>query len=599
MTLKNTAGLNWTTTTDSSGYYEFEHLPNSTYTVEITRTAPTDTMKFSYDPDDAFGTTPQSLDKATLTIGQVAQANTGTHTDVNFGYILGGSIEAVVYKDATNTGVYNPNHPRYGGAKVSISSTPDMTGIFNSAVAGANGQVSFVNLDPAATYYLITQYGPTYATLQDQLAQALYVTAGPTQLHNGVDPESDIVVLPVNLSTMTDGDAKITDAYFVYSVNNHPVTISKIAGKDQAMVGDLVPYIIKITNNESKDANNLTLNDLIPAGFKYVNNSGRYTDANGTITKVNPTGARPIAFTGINVPAGQTVYLRYILVVGAGVTPGDYVNKAHSLNAAGFQNSNTAQATVQVTADALFDDSLIFGKVFHDINRNGRQDKNETGMSGVKLVTARGEIITTDEHGRYHLADVRGGRWERGTNFILKLDTRSLPQGLTTTTENPIVVRLSPGLPSRINFGVEVPPPVAARLAEQLALEKAEEVKKIEEKLLKEEKFVVESIHFAFDEAAIELEFENTLDSLAEVLRLHPEWKIRIEGHTDSMGTEAYNQDLSQRRANAVKTYLIKTGVTPTQLVDAVGLGLTEPVADNSTPEGRYKNRRVEFKLEK
>ena len=65
------------------------------------------------------------------------------------------------------------------------------------------------------------------------------------------------------------------------------------------------------------------------------------------------------------------------------------------------------------------------------------------------------------------------------------------------------------------------------------------------------------------------------------------------------MGTEAYNQDLSQRRANAVKTYLIKTGVTPTQLVDAVGLGLTEPVADNSTPEGRYKNRRVEFKLEK
>jgi OOP family OmpA-OmpF porin len=130
-------------------------------------------------------------------------------------------------------------------------------------------------------------------------------------------------------------------------------------------------------------------------------------------------------------------------------------------------------------------------------------------------------------------------------------------------------------------------------------LAKAEEVKKIEEKLLKEEKFVVESIHFAFDKDQIESEFENTLDSLAEVLRLHPEWKIRIEGHTDSLGTEAYNKDLSQRRANAVKAYLLKTGVNSTQLVDAVGLGLSEPVADNGTPEGRYKNRRVEFKLEK
>ena len=208
-------GLNWISITGSSVYCEFEHLPNSTYTVEITRTAPTDTMKFSYDPDDAFGTTPQSLDKATLTIGQVAQANTGTHTDVNFGYILGGSIEAVVYKDATNTGVYNPNHPRYGGAKVSISSTPDMTGIFNSAVAGANGQVSFVNLDPAATYYLITQYGTSDSTLQDQLAQALYVTAGPagaTQLHNNRETKSAKNVIHVNLSKQKEGNEKRKDA---------------------------------------------------------------------------------------------------------------------------------------------------------------------------------------------------------------------------------------------------------------------------------------------------------------------------------------------------------------------------------------------------
>ena len=97
-------------------------------------------------------------------------------------------------------------------------------------------------------------------------------------------------------------------------------------------------------------------------------------------------------------------------------------------------------------------------------------------------------------------------------------------------------------------------------------LEKAEEVKKIEDRLLKEEKFVVESIHFAFGKEQVESDFKAILDSLAVVLRLHPDWKLRIEGHTDSWGTEAYNQDISKRRAIAAKAYLLQIGVDSTQL---------------------------------
>ena len=130
-------------------------------------------------------------------------------------------------------------------------------------------------------------------------------------------------------------------------------------------------------------------------------------------------------------------------------------------------------------------------------------------------------------------------------------------------------------------------------------LEKAEEVKKIEDRLLKEEKFVVESIHFAFGKEQVESDFKAILDSLAVVLRLHPDWKLRIEGHTDSWGTEAYNQDISKRRAIAAKAYLLHVGVDSNQLAKAVGLGMDQPIGDNETSAGRYKNRRVEFRLVK
>ena len=588
------------------GSYELTGVPPGEYTVEVTAAsraliaASPQRYRPNFDYDDPTGNvvTPHT---ATVKVNAITRSSLA---DVNFGYVYGGTIEAAVYVDTDSNNVLSGGDAPFSGVDVTLNWTDSGTGLPQTLVKStdATGVVTFNNLDPAVTdYQLVTRYGLA-AGNGATLAQALFSYAGAG---NYVDPASSSVAggdvtLDVDLSGITVTKA---DAYFGFRINNQPVTITKKAGKDSAHIGEFVPYTITVTNNGTEVIEDISVKDYIPAGFKYVKGSARYTNLTTGETRkfvADPVNARPIVFEKfMNLDPGSSARITYLLVVGAGVTLGDYVNKAHAINQFGFQNSNVAQATVKVTGDPLFDDSLIFGKVFWDKNRDGRQDKDEPGVGGVKLITARGEIITTDESGRYHLADVSGGRWERGTNFILKLDVRSLPQGLTTTTENPIVTRLSLGLPSRINFGVEVPPPVAARLSEQLALAKAEEVKKIEEKLLKEEKFVVESIHFAFDKEQIEAEFENTLDSLAEVLRLHPEWKIRIEGHTDSLGTEAYNKELSQRRANAVKAYLLKTGVNSAQLVDAVGLGLGEPIADNGTPEGRYKNRRVEFKLEK
>jgi hypothetical protein len=129
--------------------------------------------------------------------------------------------------------------------------------------------------------------------------------------------------------------------------------------------------------------------------------------------------------------------------------------------------SNRALAKVQIsTDDPLFDDSLLFGTVYNDRNGNGRHDDGERGIPGVRIMTVEGYIITTDQFGRYHLLDIDGGDWALGRNFIMKVDASSLPKGAKFTTPNPLLRRITPGLPTRYDFGVQMGGKVAATDAE-------------------------------------------------------------------------------------------------------------------------------------
>jgi len=113
-----------------------------------------------------------------------------------------------------------------------------------------------------------------------------------------------------------------------------------------------------------------------------------------------------------------------------------------------------------------------------------------------------------------------------------------------------------------------------------------------------EERIVLRGIHFDFDKYNIKPEWIPVLDEGVAVLQKHPEVKIIIEGHTDSIGTEAYNQKLSERRAKAVFDYFVSKGISPDRM-KTVGFGELRPKADNSTAEGRAINRRVEIKIVK
>ena len=107
---------------------------------------------------------------------------------------------------------------------------------------------------------------------------------------------------------------------------------------------------------------------------------------------------------------------------------------------------------------------------------------------------------------------------------------------------------------------------------------------------------VLENVNFETNKSTIKAASFPMLNKVAELLKNKKNMVIEISGHTDDVGETLANQKLSEGRANAVKTYLISKGVKPTQ-VTAVGFGKSKPIADNTTVDGRAKNRRIEIKI--
>ncbi|WP_017901898.1 OmpA family protein [Pseudomonas asplenii] len=104
-------------------------------------------------------------------------------------------------------------------------------------------------------------------------------------------------------------------------------------------------------------------------------------------------------------------------------------------------------------------------------------------------------------------------------------------------------------------------------------------------------------VKFDFNKAVVKPNSYGDVKNLADFMKQYPQTTTTVAGHTDSIGTDAYNQKLSQRRADAVKQILVKDGISPDR-VQSVGYGKSRPVADNATEAGRAINRRVEASVE-
>jgi large repetitive protein len=224
---------------------------------------------------------------------------------------------------------------------------------------------------------------------------------------------------------------------------------SKTALKANIRRGERVPYVIAMSKVPLTTARVI---DLMPPGFNYVKGSARI---NGAAASPVQDGRRLI-FNNLAPPTNKKLRIELLLVATSGAATGTSINIAQLINPATGAVLGTARAAVTVAPEHVFDCSDIIGKVFDDKNRNAYQDEGEPGLPGVRVATVKGLLVTTDQFGRFHVPCGEIPDEDIGSNFIMKVDTRTLPTGYRLTTENPRTIRVTRGKVSKLNFGAAI-----------------------------------------------------------------------------------------------------------------------------------------------
>jgi len=453
----------------------------------------------------------------------------------------------------------------------------------------------------------------------------------------------------------------------VIAVENKPadLRLTKVANVREVKVGDLVRYTLTVQNVGDIDLVDGYLIDTPPAGFTYVEGSLQGDDDDHS---VSASGSSPLRIDHLDIAAGNTATLAYLMRVGAGVRPGTLVNHAQAFAPTDKAASNVATAEVVMGSDPLLQDSLIVGSVFDDRDGDGWQDSaalsglkaqggfaadayvpgsttidrgdgpqpaadasapllhglalgelsarlteadppqahqivvrqrlreprftddfvltsrqgvsvhmdaqgrtrleregeaakglnaaepsverrvmpgeggyvvdyiirnqgiDELGIPGVRIGSVEGLRVETDQYGRYHLEDISGGTQARGRNFILKIDAATLPEGTTFISRNPLLRRITPGVPTRFDFAVQLPVTV---------LEGRKEVE-----------MTLGEVFFAPDSAKIEERYRPVIEKIAAQVREQGQGEVVVSANG---GSEA----IAFERADAVRQALL------------------------------------------
>jgi outer membrane protein OmpA-like peptidoglycan-associated protein len=114
------------------------------------------------------------------------------------------------------------------------------------------------------------------------------------------------------------------------------------------------------------------------------------------------------------------------------------------------------------------------------------------------------------------------------------------------------------------------------------------------DRLMEDGKIIANGIRFDVGKATLKPESMGIINEVVDLMKEHPDLNFSVEGHTDSDGDDAFNMELSQKRAETIKFTMIDMGIAADRL-ESKGLGESMPITDNSSPEGKANNRRVEF----
>jgi uncharacterized repeat protein (TIGR01451 family) len=432
-----------TTRTDASGNYRFDGLLSGTgYSIQFRN------------PDNNV---------VYRVIGNVTLANNTTVTDQNLPIDPSG----VVYDSITRAPVRNAIVSLLGANGAPLPTICFMSASQQGQSSDSAGAYRFDIIPGASplcpvgeTTYTISIVPPSGYSAPSSVLPAEVGAFDPTGMRAPVmigtsssAPTNGETVRWYQAFRLASGDPDIIFNHIPLDpfLTRTPLIVTKTSVKRTAGIGDLIPYTITVRNAEAAQRAPVDVIDILPPGLKYVT---------GTAS-VNGVAAEPVAndrelrWLRQTIPANGTVTYKLTVVVGAGVTTGDRVNTGvarNNLNA--DEISNRGQAVVSIVPSAVFDCSEVIGKVYDDLNGNGYQDQGEPGIPGARLATVNGELITTDEFGRYHITCAAVPDAQIGSNFVLKLDERTIARGYAPTTDNPQSIRLTRGKVSELNFGV-------------------------------------------------------------------------------------------------------------------------------------------------
>ena len=232
------------------------------------------------------------------------------------------------------------------------------------------------------------------------------------------------------------------------------ITVTKTTPLVHVARGQLVPYIITLTNGIGVNLPDVTVVDRFPAGFRYVEGSARLDG----VPREPTLAGRELSWTGLDRHARRPARAeaaarrrlrrrrRRVREPRAGDERADGRRRCRAKR----------RRRVRIVPDPALDCTDVIGKVFDDANRNGVQDEGEDGLPGVRLATARGLLATTDQFGRYHITCAITPHEGRGSNFVLKLDDRTLPSGFRGSTQSLQVQRATRGKMLEFNFGASI-----------------------------------------------------------------------------------------------------------------------------------------------
>ena len=335
----------------------------------------------------------------------------------------------------------------YEGAGTFNPATQTLSGT-DTIITGVNGmyQFFFINNPPAGFYRF------------DVTSPAGFLPPQATQ--GGVSPAQPTLVVPLGASTNVqpqnlapavgvNGIAPIvgffggvgTQYFFRFQFNfagfyevlkNHipldkilipgALLVSKTGDKTVAELGDSVQYTIRIRNTTLLPISAIKLNDLLPAGFRYILGTARL----GGVAIPNPAGGvgRDLTFDVGTIAGQATAELTYFTRLGVGSQQGDGVNRAQTTVPV---RSNVALFKVTVQGGVFSNEGCIIGKVYVDCDGNAVQNNTggsrELGIPGVRLVMLDGTFILTDAEGKYSICGVQP------QTHVVKIDRTTLPKG--------------------------------------------------------------------------------------------------------------------------------------------------------------------------